>query len=70
MNKSTVWKVCCCLVTLLAMLAFTPLVIPPGQVEPLLLGMPRTLWSGLLIAFAVVAITCIGAMVRSDEQSE
>ena len=67
MSNNTLWKVCCALVIVLATLAFTPLVIPAGRYEPLLLGMPRTLWTGLLIAWAIVGLTCVGALVRTDD---
>ena len=67
MSPSIVWKLCCCLVVLLAGLAFTPLVIPADVFEPLLFGMPRTLWAGLLIAWAIVGLTCLGASVRTDD---
>ena len=45
------WRTCCLLAVLLAALTFTPIVLVPDEIEPILMGMPRTLWLGMLISF-------------------
>ena len=59
---------CCGAALFLAALTFTPLVIPPGRIHPTLGGMPLTLWAGLGIAFAFVALTWIGTQVHPDRE--
>ena len=61
------WRICCALVILLSILSFTPLVIPVGISKPFFLGMPYTLWVGMLIAFLLVFLVFIGTKVRDWE---
>ena len=65
-TKTLYWRLCCLKVVMLSVLAFTPLVIPPGRYEPMLAGMPLTLWAGIGIACALVALTYVGARVHPD----
>lgn len=58
------WRVSCAAVLVLSVLTFTPAVIPEGVTEPALLGVPRTLWAGILLTVALVAMTYIGARVH------
>lgn len=62
------WRLCSLAVVLLCVLTFTPLVIPAGQYMPLLAGLPLTLWSGLLIAWVLVALTFIGVYVHPGDE--
>jgi len=54
------WKIIIALVILLSVLSFTPLVIPSGKNAPFLLGLPYTLWMGMLVAFIIVFLTFLG----------
>jgi hypothetical protein len=38
-------------------LTFSPLVIPSGTYRPVVLGMPYTLWVGILVAVLTVGFT-------------
>ena len=58
------WRLCCLSTLLLSAAAFTPLAIPAGRFEPMLGGLPLTLWVGVLIALAIVVLTYIGARVH------
>jgi len=51
---------------LLCVLTFTPLVIPSGQFMPLLAGMPRTLWAGILIYIGLVLLTLIATSIYRE----
>lgn len=51
------WRLCYGAVILLSLLTFTPLVTPLGTYRPFLLGVPYTLWVGMLITIALVALT-------------
>ena len=69
-SKSTgrrAWNVCIACAVLLFLFSFSPLVLSPGQPDPSLLGLPRTLWLGLLAYIALVTITWIGTRVHPDE---
>lgn len=56
-RKRTAWWVCCAAIFLLSVLTFTPLVMPLGEHEPMLLGVPYTLWTSILVTIALVALT-------------
>ena len=60
------------MVPILIVLAYTPLMIPKGVYEPMLLGLPYTLWTSFLITAVLVALTYIGARVHPgrDEGEE
>ncbi len=61
MRRKNVWRVCCACSVALCIVAFTPLVIPAGISKPLVFGMPRTLWTGLLVSLGLMIITIVGA---------
>ena len=68
-NKKTLyWRLCCLAVAVLSVITFTPLVIPEGRYEPMLAGVPLTLWAGIAIAVAMVALTLVGTYVHPDEE--
>lgn len=69
-TKPALWRVCCAIVIGLSALAFSPLVLVPGTYMPELFGIPRTLWLGILIAFALVAVTFIGGLVHPTNDTE
>ena len=71
-RKNLYWKLCIAGMVLLSILTFTPLIIPPGVTEPVIGGVPRTLWSSILIYVAMVVITYIGTRVypHTDDEGE
>lgn len=58
------WTLCRLLAVGLMVAAFTPLFLPPGAAEPLLFGLPYTLWSGIGICLAMVALTAVATVVH------
>lgn len=48
----------------LAILTFTPVVTPHGKATPEVMGMPYTMWVGLLWTILLVVITWIGTQVH------
>ncbi len=60
------WKICIGAIGLLCVLSFTPLVIPPNVADPSLLGVPRTLWAGILIYGVIVVETFIATLVHPE----
>lgn len=69
-KRTTIWKLCCLGVFLLAVLTFTPLVIPSERYEPMLMGLPRTLWAGILVYLALTVLTWIGSRVYRGEETQ
>ena len=65
-DQNLSWRVCCGLAGILAVVSFTPLVIPMGRSGPALEGLPYTLWVGLAVAVAFVALTFVGTRVHPD----
>lgn len=51
------WRLCYGMTILLSLLTFTPLVTPLGTYEPMVLGLPYTLWTGILLTIGLVALT-------------
>jgi len=63
-KKKRTWQIICLLVVCLIILAFSPLVISKGKFRPELLGMPYTLWMGILISIILVGLTYWGTKVH------
>ena len=69
-NKTNlIWKLCCAAVVVLSVLCFTPLVIAVNQYQPQLLGLPFSLWTGMLIAFSILACAFIATLVHPDKEN-
>ena len=52
---------------MLAAVTFTPIVLVPDEIEPILMGMPRTLWLGMLISFGFFLLTLWGAFILTRQ---
>lgn len=57
-------------VIILSILIFTPLVIPKNEYKPEFLGLPYTLWVGILAYFGYVALIMIGIYAHSKVKKE
>ncbi len=66
------WKVCIACVLVIVVLGYTPLMLPEGKYQPMILGIPFTLAIGFLATVLLVVLTYIGAKVHpgSDDQGE
>lgn len=64
--RKAIWYACTASVILLCALCFTPLVIPAGESQPTLLGLPRSLWLGLLIYSIIVLLTFVAIRVHPE----
>ena len=53
------------MVLLISILVFTPLVMPMERYSPELFGLPYTLWVGIVVYFALVALISVGVKVHS-----
>lgn len=67
-NDRLIWRICCALAIILMVLAFSPVLIPSGEYEPKVLGMPYTLWSGILLCIAMVIITYVATLVHPERR--
>lgn len=73
LSKRTQWRIALGCALLLVVLTFTPLVTPIGVHEPLFLGMPYTLWTGLIVAIGFVVLTLAATYCypyRADEEGQ
>ena len=68
MKKKNLWPLVRILFLLLTILTFTPFVIPKGVFKPELLGMPYTLWMGILINLLMVALVWWGTRVHPGRE--
>ncbi len=64
MNRSQLWTLCRIAVAVIVVLIFTPLVIPFQKADPFFLGMPYTLWMGLVVSFILLGLTIAGSWVH------
>lgn len=63
-KNSRAYAVLIALALLLAILTFTPLVMPYGRYRPTLLHLPYTLWTGLLTAILFVCLTWLAVRLH------
>ncbi len=63
MSDQALWRLCYMAVVVLSVLTFTPLVLPLGTYEPMVMGVPYTLWTGILVALAFVVLTYVATRV-------
>lgn len=70
MKRSRLWLMTCIAAILLAILTFTPLVIPAGVSTPRLGPLPYTLWMGFVVAGLFVTLTWIGTRVHPVNEEE
>jgi uncharacterized membrane protein len=68
--RSKGYWIICCIALILIILTFTPLVIPAGTYRPMLLGLPYSLWLGILISIGLVALTFIATRIHHQRESE
>jgi hypothetical protein len=64
------WRLCYGSAFVLSVLTFTPLVIPAGVYTPIVLGLPYTLWMGILITVALVLLTFLAGRVYPHDPSD
>ncbi len=67
-TRRLLWILCCIIAVSLLVLTFTPVIIPQGQHEPELLGMPYTLWTGILLSMTMVGITFLATLVHPGRE--
>lgn len=66
-NRSPLfWRLCWAGAVLLCVLTFTPLVIPSDHFTPLVAGMPRTLWAGILVYVGLVLLTLVATSIYKE----
>ena len=68
-KRNTAWKITSIIAILLAIITFTPLVIPYNQATPMLGNVPYTLWAGILVYVLFVILTLIGTKVYPKDEN-
>jgi len=69
-RSNSYWITCCSAALILVIITFTPLVVPYGIHKPALLGLPYTLWTGILITVGLVALTFIATRVHPGREGD
>lgn len=69
-KKKSYWRILRTSALVIALLTFTPLIIPRGQIQPALFGVPYTLWTGFLQTVVLVVLTYIGTRVHPGLDEE
>lgn len=66
------WKICIAIVLAIVVLGYTPLLIPGGKYQPMILGVPYSLAIGFLATVLLVVLTFIGSRVHpgSDRKED
>lgn len=70
MNRNMIWNLCCVLVVIISLLTFTPLITPSQKYTPELMGMPYTLWTGIIQAIVLVLLTFIGTIIHPGNKTK
>ena len=70
MNLKYIWRIIVIAVFLCAAIQFSPFVMDENKIAPYFLGMPFTLWFGILISLLIIILTAIGGYVFSRLKSE
>ena len=74
MKLNNIWRLIVGAVLFCLALQFSPWVLAQNKLEPYILGMPFTLWFGILITLLFVLLTAVGGYVfsklKSDELKE
>ncbi len=70
MNKRKIWKLTAWTAVFLSILTFTPVIIPYHTFKPELMGIPYTLWTGILLMIAFIIVTWIGVIVHPGDKNE
>lgn len=70
MNLKYIWRIIVIAVFLCAAIQFSPLVMDENKIAPYFLGMPFTLWFGILISLLIIILTAVGGYVFSRLKSE
>jgi glucan phosphoethanolaminetransferase (alkaline phosphatase superfamily) len=63
-KKIKYWRWCCGLAIFFSLITFTPLIIPQGQIRPVIFGIPYSFWTSFIITVILVVLTYIGTRVH------
>ena len=70
MNYKSAWRAIVITVFICSIVQFSPWVLEGKTIEPYFLGMPFTLWFGIIMCLLVILLTAIGGYVFSKLKSE
>lgn len=68
MKDKQIWAFCKISVLAIIVLTFSPLVTPAGVHKPVFMGMPYTLWVGIVVALLLVGLTWLGTRVHPGRE--
>ena len=65
--KKIRWWSLCFIAFICVVLIFTPVVMPPKVYKPIFLGLPYTMWMGILWSILLVMLTYIATIIHPEE---
>ncbi|WP_339711518.1 hypothetical protein [uncultured Kriegella sp.] len=65
-KRTTLLWVLDCLALLTFIATFTPLVIPENETAPFFMGLPYTMWMGLLVSIIFVVLAYFVSIVNKE----
>jgi len=68
MKNEKLWTLCKIAIGFFIILTFTPLITPSNVYKPSLIGMPYTLWVGIVEVIILVGLTWLGTRVHPGRE--
>jgi uncharacterized membrane protein len=68
--KQKVWILTAIVAILLSLITFTPMIIPLNHYKPEFMGMPYTLWAGILLMIAFILNTLVAIFVHPGNDKD
>lgn len=68
--EKRLWHITIIIAVVLVVATFTPLVTPAGKHTPGFLGLPYTIWTGIIISLGLVILTLVAAVLHGDSKED
>lgn len=68
--KHKIWIATAIMAVFLSLITFTPIIIPLNHYRPEFLGMPYTLWAGVMLMIAFILNTLIAIFVHPGNDKD
>ena len=69
-NKKLIWKLCVAAVIVIILITYSPLITAEGKYTPSFLHLPYSLWTTIILAMLLVALTYVAGKVLPDNEED
>lgn len=69
-RQKRLWHITIIIAVAMVIVTFTPLVTPAGKYTPVFLGLPYTIWTGIIISVGLVVLTVIAAAIHDHSKDD